>query len=125
MAALAVALALAACGGDDDEPTTAASCSEVAAGEVEVVARDLEWEPTCLRGPADEPFTILVDNQDDGLNHNLHVTDAPDEPSTQLEEGPVTQELEVELPAGEYRFVCDIHPNMVGTLAVEAAPAGG
>jgi plastocyanin len=58
----------------------------------------------------------VIDNQDDGVNHNLHLTDAPDEPATDLEAGPRVQELEVRLPAGDYEFVCDLHPTMVGTL---------
>lgn len=125
-AAAAALIALGACGGDDDEPDAAdATCNDVTDGEVTIAAVDLAWEPTCLRGPADEPFTIVVDNRDDGVNHNLHLTDAPDEPATQLAPGPVTQELEVTLPAGEYELVCDIHPNMVGTLEVAAATAGG
>ena len=31
------------------------------------------------------------------------------------------QELEVDLAPGSYEYICDIHPNMVGTLTVEAA----
>lgn len=123
-AVAAASLALGACG-DDEPEATDASCNEVADGEVTIAAIDLDWEPTCLRGPADQPFTIVVDNRDDGVNHNLHLTDAPDEPATQLEAGPVTQELEVTLPAGEYELACDIHPNMVGTLELAAAAAGG
>lgn len=124
LAAVAALLALGACG-DDEPDATDATCNEVADGEVTIAAVDLAWEPTCLRGPADEPFTIVVDNRDDGVNHNLHLTDAPDQPTTELEAGPVTQELEVTLPTGEYELVCDIHPNMVGTLEVAAATAEG
>jgi plastocyanin len=121
----AASLALGACGGDDDSDAADATCNEVADGEVTIAAEDLAWEPTCLSGPADEPFTIVIDNRDDGVNHNLHLTDAPDEPATKLEPGPGTQELEVTLPAGDYELVCDIHPNMVGTLEVAAAAAEG
>lgn len=127
LAAAAMALlALGACGGDDEPESTDATCNEVADGEVTIAAVDLAWEPTCLRGPADEPFTIVVDNRDDGVNHNLHLTDAPDEPATELEPGPVVQELEVTLPAGKYQLVCDIHPNMVGSLelAMTASAVG-
>ena len=46
---------------------------------------------------------------------------APGSPATDLEQGPSRQELDVDLAAGSYEYVCDIHPNMVGTLTVDAA----
>lgn len=113
------ALLLAACGGDSGD-SGAEPCNEVVDATVGVVAVDLAWKPTCLRGPADERFTIVIDNRDEAVNHNLHLTDAPAEPATELQPGPISQELEVSLPAGEYEFVCDIHPNMVGTIEVSA-----
>src|SRR3546814_429530 len=82
---------------------------------------DRDWEVDCLTAPSVEPLTVIVDNQDEGVNHNIHFTDAPEKPKTELEAGPVVQELEVDLEAGEYRFVCDIHPNMVGTLTMTDA----
>ena len=82
-----------------------------------LVAEDLRWDTDCLRA-APGPLTIEVDNQDDGVNHNVHLPDAPDSPATELEPGPVTQELDVTLAAGSYEYICDLHPNMVGTLTV-------
>ena len=44
--------------------------------------------------------------------------EAPDSPATELEPGPNTQSLDVTLTPGSYEYVCDLHPNMVGTLTV-------
>ncbi|CAN5726941.1 hypothetical protein BH20ACT2_BH20ACT2_21420 [soil metagenome] len=118
MALLAAGLVLAACGGDEPADEAAAGCATVSAGEVTVVAEDLAWDPKCIEAPAKEPFTIVVDNRDDGIAHNIHLLEAPEPNATELENGPVTQELELTLVAGEYRYVCDIHPNMTGTLSV-------
>ena len=82
-----------------------------------LVADDLQWDTDCLRAPPG-PLTIEVDNRDDGQNHNVHLPDAPGSPATELAPGPSRQELEVDLASGAYEFVCDIHPNMVGTLTV-------
>jgi plastocyanin len=129
-AALVLGLALAACGDDDapPDPDGDAACAEAGEdGHVTIVAEDLAWDVDCVVVPADGPVTIEVDNRDDGVNHNLHLTDAPGEPTTELEAGPVLQQLEVELPAGRYRFVCDIHPTMVGSLEAvrQSVPTGG
>jgi len=115
-----VAMAAIGCGDDGAAPATTAAdgCREADAGRVTIVARDLAWDTGCLSAPADEPVVIVVDNRDSAVNHNLHLTDAPDQPTTALEEGPVRQELAVTLPAGTYRYVCDIHPTMVGALVV-------
>jgi len=124
--ALAVVLAglLGACGdtGGEGSDTTEASggCRTADAGGLTLVAEDLEWDADCLQATAG-PIVIVIENDDDGVNHNVHLTDAPGSPATELEAGPVRQELEVTIDAGEYEYVCDLHPNMVGTLRVTPA----
>lgn len=119
LAAAAAASLLAACGGDDGG-SEAADCRVAEDRVVTIVAEDIEWDASCLEARAGEPLTIVVDNEDDGVAHNLSL-DAPGGPETELETGPVTQELEVSLDAGSYEFVCEIHPNMVGTLRMVEA----
>jgi len=115
-----VVLALGACSSDDatSSTTTEPACVVAEDASITLVAKDLEWNTDCLRAPAG-PLTIVVDNQDDGDNHNVHLPDAPESPSTDLVQGPSTTELDVTLVPGDYEFICDIHPNMVGTLTVE------
>ena len=122
---VAVALAaLAGCGDDDGGSAGSGECRRGEDGRVTIVAKGIAWDTDCLEAPAGEPLTIVVDNQDRGVPHNIHLTDATDEPETELEDGPVVQELDVTLDAGSYEFVCDVHPNMVGTLRMtEANPA--
>ena len=83
-----------------------------------ILAADLKWDTDCLRDTAG-PLTIVVDNRDDGQNHNVHLPTAKGSPATDLAQCPSEQELDVDLGAGSYEYVCDIHPNMVGTLTVE------
>lgn len=116
-------LAAAGCGDDDGGGGTAAGCLDGTSGEVTVVAEDIAWDADCIDAVADEPLVITIDNRDDGVQHNLHLRDAPGKPTTKLEAGPVEQVLEVNLPAGTYDYICDIHPNMLGTLQV--APVAG
>jgi plastocyanin len=121
---LALALAavvVAACGGDDGgSPPPTVGCKDAVAGRVTLVADDLRWDTDCLRA---EPGALIieVDNRDEGENHNVHLPTAEGSPATDLETGPSQQELAVDLSAGAYEYVCDIHPNMVGTLTVEVA----
>jgi plastocyanin len=82
------------------------------------------FDPEALEAPAGM-VTIEFDNQDGGIPHNLHVFegDEADEDesvgSTDIEPGPVTQTLTLDLEAGEYFYQCDVHPTtMTGTLTV-------
>ena len=86
--------------------------------DVVVVAEDMAFDPDEVRVAAGEPVTIVIDNRDEGVNHNIHVEDAPAPNKTALERGVSQQSLTVTLEAGEYDFVCDIHPNMTGTMVV-------
>ena len=112
---LAAVGALAACGGDDGD---AGPSSEPVPDDpdVVVVAENMAFDPDAVDVAADESVTIVIDNRDDGVNHNIHVKDAPEPNRTQLELGISQQALTVALPAGEYEFVCDIHPAMTGTM---------
>lgn len=124
---LAVAAAVVAGCGDTDggsNPPVEVGCKVAEDGRVTLVADDVRWDTDCLEAEPGE-LTIEVDNQDDGVNHNVHLPDHPDSPATPLELGPSRQELVVVVDAGVYEFICDIHPNMLGTLTVADSDIGG
>ncbi|HVF07725.1 MAG TPA: cupredoxin domain-containing protein, partial [Actinomycetota bacterium] len=100
-------------------------------GEIvlDIVAEGIAWIPTCLVAPAGEAFTVNVDNQDAGIPHNFNLLVEEGGESigmTAVEPGVVQQTLDVDpLDEGEYFYVCDVHPTMVGTLAAVQAKGGG
>lgn len=70
--------------------------------------------------PAATDVAVTFEN-DERLPHNFAVRDGGDELfGTEIESGPVTQELTINLPAGRYTFVCVVHP---GTMAGELVAA--
>lgn len=109
---------VAACGDDGDD---AGLSSEPVPDDPDlvIVAEDMAFDPDEVSVAAGEPVTIVIDNRDDGVNHNIHVEDAPAPNKTPLEQGVSQQALTVTLPEGSYEFVCDIHPNMTGTMIAE------
>jgi len=140
LGAALLATASACGGGDDDganqEPTkpsaTAASSPAATADDgdngastITLVAKNTLWDKTKLEAKPGE-ITFLIDNQDGGIVHNIHIYKGTDDTGedmgqTELEAGPVKQTLTVTLDPGTYFFVCDAHPaTMAGTLEVEA-----
>lgn len=120
-------LVMAACapadeGGDGGDNTGGGTVS-VSGGSVEITAADLEFDASTIQAPAGESFTITLVN-DDSAPHNISVY--TEEGGDEIVIGDVINQgetVEVEVPAldaGEYFFVCDIHPDMNGTVVVGA-----
>lgn len=114
---------------DAGEPTAVPGGTEApaptdggnASGAVKVVALNIAFDPTELTAPADAPFVIEMDNQDAGIPHNVEIKDANNASifMGEIVTGPIVTQYQVQaLPAGDYTFVCTVHPNMVGNLKV-------
>jgi plastocyanin len=118
----------AGCGDDDDEDaTTPATTPEAAtgatgaggaAGATSVSMTEFAFDPSDLT--VSEGDSIDVTN-DGGTDHNLTVEDE-DLATSDLGPGD-SEELTVDIPAGDYTFICTIGDHeaqgMTGTLTVE------
>jgi plastocyanin len=104
-------------------PSSGGECGKDKTVQLDVVAKGLAFDPTCLVG-APGSFTINMDNQDAGIPHNIDVYDKKGGTSlfkTDTTPGVTKEPLDVKLDAGTYYFQCDVHPTtMFGDLAVVA-----
>lgn len=120
LVAMVMPVALAACA-LGQAPTGATSASP--AVTVLVVARDLAFDPGSVELPTGTPVAITLDNRDPGILHNIAIL-ASD--GSALFRGETFAGIEARtyhvapLPDGQFRFVCDVHPGMEGTLIVQA-----
>lgn len=111
----ALLAALAGCGGSGggiEEPFAGAS--------VTLRAVAIAWEPTSLELPAGTPLRIVLQNDDEGIPHNVRVFQGEQTFGTSpTVNGIATTEVRFgPLSAARYQFICDLHPNMIGTLVV-------
>src|SRR5690606_7793936 len=100
-------------------PPTATSAPPAAGGPVtvSVAAVGLKFSPQTLVVPAGAVVTIVMNNQDNIVPHNISVTGLGTSATCQ---GPCTATLSFTAPAlGSYGFVCTVHPFMTGTLVVQ------
>jgi plastocyanin len=112
LAVLLAALAGCGSGGGIEGPFTGASVTLRAVG--------IAWEPTSLTLPANTPLRIVLQNDDEGIPHNVRVFQGEQVFGTSpTVRGIATTEVRFgPLPAARYQFVCDVHPDMIGTLVV-------
>ena len=121
---------LAACSAPADSGSGAASGDNTGGGTVAVVdgnvdltANNLVFDASTIEAPAGEAFTITFTNLE-VQPHNVAVL--TEEGGDEIVRGEVIQGPDetttVSVPAldpGEYFFLCDVHPQMNGTVVVE------
>jgi plastocyanin len=93
-------------------------------GGLTVTAANITFDTDTIQLPADTATTITFVNEDAGVQHNIAIY-RDDSLSEELFNGdiitgPDTIEYQIDpLPAGEYYFVCVVHPTtMFGTVVV-------
>jgi plastocyanin len=78
--------------------------------------------------PAGRPFELVFHNRNDGVPHDVWITDGPARNTVYFEGDQITgvDDITYEVPAldaGDYYFFCSIHPNMNGTVHALPEPA--
>jgi plastocyanin len=91
---------------------------------VAVVAQNLAFDTDTISLPADAPSSIAFDNRDPGVPHNISIYSGSDLAEMlfqgELVTGPDRVDYAIPpLPAGEYYFQCDVHPNMNGVVVAD------
>ena len=103
--------------------TTASEAPPAApAADVVVTAKGINWVESAITVPAGTPFTLALDNQDAGIPHDVVIRDAGGAEvfRTDLVTGVAVVVYDVPaIPAGQYTFVCTVHPNMTGTVTAQ------
>ncbi|HET7168615.1 MAG TPA: cupredoxin domain-containing protein [Candidatus Limnocylindrales bacterium] len=114
-----LAAVTAACSGAAAAPATGGPAASPQAGDgTTIVAKDLAFATTAVSVKADEPTTIVLDNQDN-VPHNIAIKDAS---GATVFKGDIVSGSKVAnavpgLAKGQYTFWCEIHPNMTGTIS--------
>ena len=85
-----------------------------------MVAKDIKFVTPAVTVKADKAFAIDFDNQD-GAPHNIAVSDAS---GKKVFKGDIVSSTKVTyqvqaLAAGTYTFICEVHPDMKGTITVQ------
>ena len=99
-----------------------APSGEATGPTLEIAALNVAFDQSALQAPADAPFTIHFKNDDAGVPHNVEIKDPS---GGQAYLGAIINGVaEIDyavppLPAGDYTFICTVHPNMTGTLTVQ------
>jgi plastocyanin len=128
---IVMVLVLTACAGGDEGGGTGGTGGSgdgggtvaVENGNVDLSADDLEFDASVIEAPAGEEFTITFTNLE-SQPHNVAVL--TEEGGDEIVRGEVITgpdaETTVTVPAlepGEYYFLCDVHPEMNGSVVVE------
>ena len=95
--------------------------SEAPTADVAIEASGIAFTTPSFTAPADTPFTIAFSNQDSGVPHNVEIKDPSGGVAFMGDvfSGVATQVYDVPaLTAGDYTFLCTVHPNMTGTAKI-------
>ena len=118
---VALAAVVAACSGSSVATSTPAAPAGSPSGDaVTMVAKDIKYVPTDVSVKADAAFDILFDNRD-GAPHNIAIANAS---GASVFKGEIVTSTKATytvpaLPAGLYGFICEVHPEMKGTITAQ------
>jgi plastocyanin len=87
-------------------------------GGAVITAQGTAFDRQQLEVPAGRPFQLLFDNRE-GAPHNVAIYDEAGQPLFvgEIFGGPGSRTYDVPaIPTGAYRFRCDVHPEMTGTV---------
>ena len=109
--------------GSGEVPASGAPASQAPAvtGDVNITAQQIAFVETSFTAKADTPFTIAFDNEDAGVTHNIEILGADGTSEWQGEIFPGVETRLYDVPAlaaGEYKFICTVHPTMTGTASI-------
>lgn len=109
----ALGLLVIGCAGQTYQPPTSAS----PAVTLDLSAANVAFDKSELTVPADQVFAINFSNNDN-VPHNVSIrgVSGGDQVGQVINGGSSTTYVFGPLPAGTYHFVCDIHPEMTGTI---------
>jgi plastocyanin len=103
--------------------TASAAPSAMPAADVTVTAQNVAFTTTDIEIPAGKPFKLAFDNRDSGVPHDVVIKDASGAVLYKTEPlltGPAVSVYDVPaIAAGQYTFVCTVHPNMKGTVTAK------
>ncbi len=80
------------------------------------------FDQSTATAPADEAFVIHFANDENGVAHNVQLNDSSGQVVVRGDIITGVAEADYNVPAlaaGDYPFVCSVHPNMTGTLTAE------
>jgi plastocyanin len=103
-------------------PIPSGSAAGSPAAALSLVASGIKFDKDSLEAPANKPFQIDFENQDQATQHNVQIADASKTVvwKGDLTTGPMKVTYNVTpLPAATYTFYCVVHPDMKGTLTVK------
>jgi plastocyanin len=111
------ACSMAAAARPPETPAPAPAARPQDGDTVSIVARDMRFVEPLVSVPAGIPFTAEFDNLDD-VPHNVAISDGA---GASMFKGEIVTAAKVvyslpALAAGTYTFVCEVHPDMQGTI---------
>lgn len=91
---------------------------------VMITAFGIKFDQAAVTAPAGKPFQIQFDNKDTSTPHNVAIHQGGPTGAEVFKgavfPGPETRTYDVPaLAAGQYAFVCTVHPSMTGTLTAQ------
>ena len=127
----AIALAPIGLGWLNSLTPAAASPTPVAVpAQPKISAKGVKFDTSTLVVPAGRPFDLVFDNNDPGIPHNVAIADSSALGTILFAGDKITGVTSVtyHVPAlqpGSYYILCQVHPNMNGTVQAVAAAGGG